>query len=255
MKFVLVIAGSDSSGGAGVQADIRTVSSLGAHALTAITAVTAQSSQEITSVHRIPSRFISRQIETILGDLTPHAVKVGMLYSEEAILEIAGLIDKHKLNPVVVDPVMKSSTGADLLESDALLAMKEKLIPLASVVTPNLQEAGILSDMPVESVDDMIEAAKIIKGMGPDVVVTGGHLEGNCVDIVYDGKAINKINDKKIDSDNTHGSGCVFSSSLATYLAQGQELKTAVKMAHVFTKKAIKNGYSCGKGAGPVSPS
>ncbi|MFC1883555.1 bifunctional hydroxymethylpyrimidine kinase/phosphomethylpyrimidine kinase [Thermodesulfobacteriota bacterium] len=254
MKFVLVIAGSDSSGGAGVQADIKTISSLGAHALTAISAVTAQSSQEITSVHRIPARFISRQVETILKDVTPHAVKIGMLYSVEAVLEIAGLVDKHKLNPVVLDPVMESSSGRDLLESDALLAMKEKLIPLASVVTPNLHEAGILSNIPVGSVEDMIEAAKIINTMGPDVIVTGGHLEDRCIDVLFDGKEVNKIEGIKIDSPNTHGSGCVFASSLATFLAQGRKLETAAKMAHDFTKNAIKSGYSCGKGAGPVLP-
>jgi hydroxymethylpyrimidine kinase/phosphomethylpyrimidine kinase len=252
MKYILIIAGSDSSGGAGIQADIKTVTCLGAHALTAITAVTAQSSQKITSVHGIPARFISRQVETILEDVTPDAVKIGMIYSIDAILEVADLIAGHRIEQVVVDPVFKASTGKELVEHGALPAMKERLLPLAKAVTPNLYEAGLLSGIDVKSIDDMREAAKIIKGMGPDVVVTGGHLKKNCVDILYDGNAFSAFEGKRIDSPNTHGTGCVFSSSLATFLAFGQRMELAVKMAHNFTRRAILEGYSCGKGGGPA---
>ena len=254
MKYVLVIAGSDSSGGAGIQADLKTVTCLGAHALTAITAVTAQSSQRINSIHGIPAGFISRQVETILEDLTPDAVKIGMLYSADAVFEVADLISRHALKPVVIDPVLKASTGKELLGHEALSVLREKLFPLARAVTPNLNEAGLLSGIKVETIDHMIKAAEIIGRTGPDVIVTGGHLEGKCVDILYDGKDLDMFEGEKIDTPNTHGSGCIFSSALATFLAFGERMKTATKMAHDFTRRAIVEGYPCGKGAGPARP-
>ena len=252
MKYVLTIAGSDSSGGAGVQADLKTISYLGAHALTAITAVTAQSSRKINSIHAIPARFIFRQIETILEDLTPDAVKIGMLYTSGAVSAIIDILTAHRLEPVVIDPVLRASTGRELLEREAITAMKEKLFPLVKAVTPNIYEAGLLADMRVESVDQMMRAAEIINRMGPDVIVTGGHLEGKIVDILYNGKALTMFEGDRIDTYHTHGTGCIFSSSLATFLALGESMESATKMAHDFTRKAIMEGYPCGKGHGPA---
>ncbi len=252
MIHLLVIAGSDSSGGAGIQADVKTSASLGAHAMTAVTAVTAQNSLGITAVHEVPVGFISRQIETIIDDVMPQAVKIGMLYTAAAVREVARLIEKRKLKHVVVDPVFRASTGMELLDRDAIYVMKDVLFPLTGVVTPNLDEAGILAGKVVGDKEEMIEAAKTIKQFGPDVVITGGHLEGRCVDLVFDGNDIHQFWGSKIDTKHTHGSGCVFSTALAVSLAGGKSLVKATEIAHDFVRNAIINSYECGKGAGSV---
>lgn len=252
MIHILVIAGSDSCGGAGIQADVKTSARLGAHATTAVTAVTAQNSLGITGVHKVPVSFLSKQVETILDDLMPYAVKIGMLYTAAAVREVARLIKKHNLKLVVVDPVFRASTGRELLERNAISVMKEVLFPLADVVTPNLDEAGILADKKVEGTEGMVKAAKIIKKLGPDVVITGGHFEDRCVDLVFDGKDIHQFWGSKIHTQHTHGSGCVFSTALAVFLAEGKSLAKATEMAHDFVRNAIIDGYECGKGAGPV---
>jgi hydroxymethylpyrimidine/phosphomethylpyrimidine kinase len=254
MKYILVIAGSDSFGGAGIQADIKTITGLGAHALTVVTAVTAQNSVGVSAVHRVPARFISKQFETVTDDLAPHAVKIGMLYSSAAVKEVARLLKKHDLPNIVLDPVLKASTEDYLLETEAISVLKKALLPLARVVTPNLYEAGILAGRKVENTKDMAEAAKVIKAMGPDVVITGGHLKERCVDVVYDGKAVHQFRDSKIETRHTHGSGCVFSTALATFLAQEKDVIEATNLARHFTRRAIMQGYGCGHGAGPVYP-
>ena len=252
MKYILIIAGSDSFGGAGIQADIKTVTSLGAHALTVLTAVTAQNSLGVTAIHRVPAYFIKKQLETVIDDIAPHAVKIGMLYSEAAVREVARFVKKYRPPYVVVDPVLSASTGKVLLKSEALSLLKEILLPLSSVVTPNLYEAEILTGKKVEELKEMAEAARMIKAIGPDVVVTGGHLKGECVDLLYDGKDNHQFSDSRIFTKHTHGSGCVFSTALATFLAREKNVIKATKMAHDFTRRAIINGYSCGKGSGPV---
>ena len=254
MKFILAIAGSDSCGGAGVQSDVKTITSLGAHALTAITAVTAQNSLGITAIHRIPARFLSRQIESIMADVAPDATKIGMLGTEANIREVARLIRRHNLSPVVLDPVLRSSTGSNLLQSDAVTVLKSKLLPLVSVVTPNLEEAEVLTGLRVRNPGEMEEASRFIKAMGPDVVITGGHLKGDVVDLVYDGKEVHHIRGSRIGTAHTHGTGCVFSSAMATFLAMGDDVPQAARRAHEFTIGAIKEGYPCGQGAGPVNP-
>jgi hydroxymethylpyrimidine kinase/phosphomethylpyrimidine kinase len=254
MKFVLTIAGSDSCGGAGIQADIKTITSLGAHALTALTAVTAQNSLGIGAIHAIPAWFVSRQVESVLGDIRPHAVKIGMLATGANIREVARAITAHGISPTVVDPVLRSTTGRDLLEPEAISLLKGELLPLAGVVTPNLEEAGILAGQRVANLKEMEEAARIIKDLGPDVVITGGHLTGQCVDLFYDGRDLLPIAGSRIETGHTHGSGCVFSTALATFLAMDHPVGEAVKLAHDFTRRAIMNGYACGRGAGPVSP-
>jgi hydroxymethylpyrimidine/phosphomethylpyrimidine kinase len=254
MEYVLTIAGSDSCGGAGIQADIKTITANGCHALVAITAVTAQNSTGISSVHEIPFEMVSRQIETIAEDVIPGAVKTGMLSSGYIIKTVAGAINKYSLKNIVVDPVMKASTGRDLMEAMAIALIKELLFPLARVITPNIREAGMLAGIRVENLQEMEAAARILKKLGPDVVVTGGHLEGACIDVLYDGKEMHHFYGERIISENTHGTGCVFSSSLACSLAKGSSVKDAVQDAHNFTRRAIEKGYPCGKGPGVVRP-
>lgn len=255
MKYILVIAGSDSSGGAGIQADIKTVSFLGAHPLTAVTAITAQNSLGVKAVHQVPAHFIIRQLDTVWEDVIPDAVKVGMLYSAAAVLDVARWLQGHRLVPVVVDPLLQSSTGDLLLEPEAVSTMIEVLLPLSHTVTPNLEEASILAGIPVASPDDMAAAAKAIQAKGPgSVIVTGGHLAETCEDVLYDGRRIHRFSGPKIPTPHTHGSGCVFSTALATFLANGETIVDASKSAHDFCRQAIESGYSCGQGSGSVGP-
>lgn len=254
MRFVLTIAGSDACGGAGIQADIKTITSLGAHALTAITAVTAQNSLGITAVHRIPARFLSRQIDSIVTDVTPDASKIGMLAAGANIREVTRSIKRHHLSRVVLDPVLKATTGGNLLEPEAVELMKKRLFPLVHVVTPNLSEAETLTGERVRNRHEMETACRMIKALGPDVVLTGGHLDGDPLDLVYDGKEMVPIQGARIDTGHTHGTGCVFSTALAVFLAMGCDVPKSAKNAHDFTRRAIDKGYPCGRGAGPVNP-
>jgi hydroxymethylpyrimidine kinase/phosphomethylpyrimidine kinase len=254
MIYILTIAGSDSSGGAGIQADIKAITSLGAHAMTAITAVTAQNSMGIAETHPVPAKIISSQIERVLQDVFPGAVKTGMLHTARCIREIAWAIKTYKLEKVVVDPVMRASAGGQLLQASGVRLLKELLLPLAMVVTPNLYEAGILTGKRIRTPQEMEGAAEEINGLGPNVVITGGHLEGDCVDILYDGKHMHYFRGDRIETANTHGSGCVFSASLATFVAMDHSLPEATRLAHDFTRKAIEKSYSFGSGAGVVRP-
>lgn len=254
MKWVLAIAGSDSGGGAGIQADIRTISSLGAHALTAITALTAQNSRNVAAIQKVPAKFVSMQIETILADIYPDAVKIGMLFTASCVREVARILKRHSLPKTVLDPVLRASTGKALLESQALVFLKRLLLPRVLVVTPNLREASVLSGRRVTTLREMQEAARVIHDMGPYVVVTGGHLRGTCVDVLYDGKEMHRFEGERIATEHTHGSGCIFSTALATFLASGEGLLKAVEQAHGFARKAIERGYAAGKGAGAVRP-
>ena len=254
MKWVLAIAGSDSGGGAGIQADIRTISALGAHALTAVTALTAQNSRNVAAIQKVPAKFVSRQIETILADIYPDAVKIGMLYTASCVREVARMLNRHPLPKTVLDPVLKASTGKALLEPEALVPLKRLLLPRVLVVTPNLSEASVLSGRRVTTLKEMQEAARVIHDMGPYVVVTGGHLRRACVDVLYDGKGMHLFRGERIVTEHTHGSGCVFSTALAAFLAFGHDLGTAVEHAHGFARNAIRGGYATGKGPGAVRP-
>lgn len=252
--YILTIGGSDSSGGAGIQADMKTITSLGAHALTAVTAITVQNSLGIVKTHDVPEKIVSLQIKTIIEDQFPDAVKTGMLHRGSTIRKVSWAIKKNRLKRVVVDPVIRASAGGQLLEGSAVTLLKDLLLPLAMVITPNLDEAGMLTGKRVENLNQMEEAARKLKDLGPDVVVTGGHLEGNCIDLLYDGKDMHYFQDPKIETANTHGSGCVFSTSLATFLAMDHDLIEATRLAHDFTRHAIEKSYSCGRGAGVVHP-
>jgi len=254
LKTILVIAGSDSFGGAGIQADIKTAARLDVHAFTALTAITAQNSTGIRAVYQIPPGFIAEQIETIIADIVPDAVKIGMLHSAAAIKTVARLLRRYRLDNIVVDPLLKASTGRPLLQTEAITALKNELFPLARVITPNLQETAVITGQKVDSPGEMLECAKAVKSMGPNVVITGGHLEKVCVDILYDGKVFYRFSDLKIETEHTHGSGCVFSTALAALLAKGNDLVRATELAHEFARQAVLKGYACGHGAGPVRP-
>jgi hydroxymethylpyrimidine kinase/phosphomethylpyrimidine kinase len=254
MKCVLSIAGSDSGGGAGIQADIKTITSLGAHALTVLTALTAQNSLGVSAIHPVPSGFIARQIKAVVEDRPPDSVKVGMVFTAAAVKAVSRMIAKYKLSPVVVDPVLRASTGRLLLEPDAIRVLRERLLPLATVVTPNLDEAELLTGRRVRTLKEMERAALEIFGMGPQVVIKGGHLKRESSDVFFDGKDVTVFPGKKIASQSTHGTGCVFSSAVATLLALGENLNEAVESAHELVRRAIRGGYSIGGGAGAVAP-
>jgi hydroxymethylpyrimidine kinase/phosphomethylpyrimidine kinase len=254
MICILSIAGSDSCGGAGIQADVKTISSLGAHAVTALTAVTAQNSLGVSAIHKIPADFISTQIETLCEDRSPRAVKIGMLHTGTAIKAVARSLERFALSNVVLDPVFVSSSGQALLEPDAVPLVKDRLLPLVDVITPNMSEAETLSGRPVRSLEEMSAVCPALKELGPDVVVTGGHLEEACVDVFYSGGTPHLFSDSRIRSSNTHGTGCVFSSALATFMGLGRPLIDAVREAHDFTRKAILAGYAFGSGGGAVRP-
>jgi hydroxymethylpyrimidine/phosphomethylpyrimidine kinase len=177
-----------------------------------------------------------------------------MLLTVAAVKEVARVIKKYGMPRLVVDPVLKASTGHTLLGAEAIPLLKKTLLPLASVVTPNLDEAEILTGKKVRNLNEMEEASKAIKGLGPDVVVTGGHLKGECVDLLYDGRDIHHFSGSRIRTEHTHGSGCVFSTALATFLALEDDVRRATELAHEFTRRAIERGYPCGKGAGAVCP-
>ncbi len=252
MKFILAIAGSDSCGGAGIQADIKTITSLRGHALTVLTAITAQSSLGVTAIHKVPAPFVSLQLEAVIHEVAPHALKIGMVYGRATVREVARFIEKHPLPHVVLDPLVRATTGRELLLPKAIVSLKKVLLPLATVVTPNTYEAGILAEMKVENLQHMTRAAEVLKAKGPDVVITGGHLQGECVDLLYDGKDFYEFRGSRIDTKHTHGSGCVFSTALATFLAEEKDVVKATEKAHDFTRRAIIEGYACGLGSGPV---
>ena len=254
MKCVLSIAGSDSGGGAGVQADIKTITSLGAHALTVITALTAQNSLGVSAIHPVPPGFIARQIKAVVEDRPPDSVKVGMVFTAAAVKAVSRMLAGYRLSPVVVDPVLRASTGRLLLEPDAIRVLKERLLPLATVVTPNLHEAELLTGKRVRTLKEMERAAFEIFRMGPRVVIKGGHLKRESSDLFFDGKDVTIFSGKKIASTSTHGTGCVFSSAQASFLALGEDLKEATKSAHDLVRKAIRGGYSIGRGRGAVAP-
>ena len=250
---VLIIAGSDSSGGAGIQADLKTISALGAFAMTAITALTAQNTTGVYGVVEIEPRFVVQQIEVCASDIGCDAVKTGMLANAEIIDAVAGAI--RGLGPLVVDPVMIAKSGAQLLARDAIAALKTKLLPLATVVTPNLHEAGALTGREVKTLEQMREAAQAIRDLGPqNVVVKGGHLEGTAADPLYDGRSFTEFRSKRIETKNTHGTGCIFASAIAAGLAHQKSVEDSVAAAKDFITAAIRASLAIGKGHGPANP-
>lgn len=254
MITILTIAGSDSSGGAGIQADIKTIHRLGAHALCAVTAVTAQGSRGLSSVHPIPPGEISKQIEEAVADAFPRAVKIGMLKSPGAVEAVASLVERCRFVNVVLDPVMRATAGGRLLDADALEPFLKELVPRVDVLTPNLEEASLLSGRPADTLEEAEEAARVLKGLGPDVVVTGGHFPGRCVDLLCDIRGVHPFPGGRLETTSTHGSGCVFSAALAASLGMGMDLHGAVARAGETTREALRLGYTLGSAAGVVNP-
>ncbi len=255
MNKILTIAASDSGGGAGIQADIKTITVLGGYAMSAVTALTAQNTTAVEAVHPVPGSFVGLQIDTVLKDLGADAAKTGMLVNAEIISAAAQSLKKHGLSRIVVDPVLQSTTGSELLDPAALGALKEKLLPICLLVTPNLDEAAALTGTRVDTTEKMKAAAGKIHQMGAqNVLIKGGHLEGDCVDLFYDGNDFTEIKAPRIDTKNTHGTGCTFSAAIATELAAGRPVLAAVRRAKDFITTAIRFGLPMGRGAGPVNP-
>src|SRR5271165_4076302 len=252
---VLIIAGSDSGGGAGIQADLKTVSALGAFGMTAITALTAQNTTGVFGILEVEPRFVVKQIEACLSDIGCDAIKTGMLASTAIIEAVAATISDYKSVPLVLDPVMIAKGGVPLLKPESIAALKAQLLPLATVVTPNLQEAGALTGREVKTLAQMKEAARAIRDLGPaNVVVKGGHLEDVAADLLYDGHEFTEFHAERIDAKDTHGTGCVFASAIAANLAQKKTVLESVTAAKTFITAAIRSGLRIGKGYGPANP-
>lgn len=255
MKRILTIAGSDSGGGAGIQADLKTITLLGGYGMTVLTALTAQNTVGVQAIHEISAEFVEKQIDSVLSDIGADAIKTGMLANREVIEAVSRKIKHYKVRRVVVDPVMVSTTGTPLFRKDGQDAFVRSLIPLARVITPNLMEASALTGLKVNSLGSMKEAAQRIYKLGAShVVVKGGHLKGMPADLLYDGKNYTVLKGPRIESKSIHGTGCIFASAIATLLARGDGVEEAVRKAKVFVTMAIQSGLSLGRGTGPVHP-
>jgi hydroxymethylpyrimidine/phosphomethylpyrimidine kinase len=254
LKKALTIAGSDSGGGAGIQADIKTFSALGIYATSVITAVTVQNTLGVHAVQIIDAELVGQQIEAVLSDISADAVKIGMLGSAANIRVVAAILPKYGIKNIILDPVLASSSGFPLLPEDAVNLLKEKLFPVADLVTPNLPEAGILTGLSVKNPEDMVLAASTIHQMGPRfVLVKGGHLVGKATDLFYDGANFHFLEEERIATINTHGTGCTLSSAITAYLAQGLDPLSAVRKAKEYLTLALKNSFSIGHGKSPVN--
>lgn len=250
MKSALTIAGSDPTGGAGLQADLKVFGAFNVYGLSVPAALTAQNTSGVEMISPVEKNFFSRQLDVLLSDVTPDAVKTGMLYSTGIVQEVAEKIKEYGLKNLVIDPVTVSSTGKGLVENSALDMIKEVLFPLSEVITPNIYEASVLTGMSIETEGEIEEAAIELKKMGTEaVVITGGHLEGLAVDLYYDGSAFHKIEALKMPGEY-HGTGCVFSAAIAASLATGHSPLESVRKAKGFVTSAIRNALHLGKGMG-----
>ncbi|ALA57518.1 bifunctional hydroxymethylpyrimidine kinase/phosphomethylpyrimidine kinase [Nitrospira moscoviensis] len=254
LKQVLTIAGSDSGGGAGIQADIKALSANGVFAMSAITAITAQNTEEVTEVFELPLRIVAAQIDAIFDDFDVAAVKTGMLSSAAVVELVAKRLGSQHVTKLVVDPVMISKSGHALLQPDAVEAVKMHLIPLALLVTPNVHEAQQLSGVEIHSLPDARRAAKAIHALGcRHVVIKGGHLASDrATDLLYDGRFFNVLKGEFIDSPHTHGTGCTFASAVAAHLARERPVLDAVQAAKAYVTEAIRHGLAIGHGHGPT---
>ena len=251
----MTIAGSDSSAGAGIQADLKTFAALGVYGTCAITAITAQNTKGVTGITEVSPEMVAAQIDAIVSDIRPDAVKTGMLASAAIIEVVAAGIRKHSLTKVVVDPVMVAKSGDTLLQQDAVGALRLLLLPLATVVTPNLPEAETLVGRPLKGDEDLREAAReLVAGGARAVVIKGGHRpdRAQAVDLFYDGKSFHEFAAPWVETTSTHGTGCTFSSAIAAFLARGYEPKEAVQEAKAYLTEALKHAYPIGGGHGPV---
>lgn len=253
MKTALTIAGSDCSGGAGIQADLKTMTMNGVYAMSAITALTAQNTTGVAAIHEVPADFLGKQIDMIFDDIRPDAVKIGMVSSAALIGVIAEKIAFYRAENVVVDPVMVSTSGSKLMADDAVTILKEKLMPLSSLVTPNIPEAQVISDMTITNKTEMEKAAeKIGSEQHCAVLLKGGHSVSDADDLLWEEGKITWFKGKRIDNPNTHGTGCTLSSAIASNLAKGFSLSESVSRAKDYISGALAAMLDLGKGSGPM---
>jgi len=252
---ILIIAGSDSSGGAGIQADIKTVTALGSYAMTAITAVTSQNTTGVSSIIPIPAREISSQIEFTSKDIRPDAIKIGMLHSPAVINSVIKSLNKIKIKKIILDPVMVAKGGAKLIDKKSIQILKSRLIKKVSLITPNIPEAEILSNIKILTIKDMIFAANKLLSLGAkNVLIKGGHLHSKFVtDVLVNKNEIAKFHSKRFNTKNTHGTGCTLSSAIATFYSCGKTLKKSCEMAINYVNHSISSGPNFGKGHGPIN--
>ena len=254
MRTALTIAGSDSSGGAGIQADIKTMTANGVYAMSAITALTAQNTTGVTGIMEVSPAFLAEQLDAVFTDIFPDAVKTGMVSSSGLIRTIAEKLKQYGARNLVIDPVMVATSGARLISEEAIETLKTELLPLATVITPNIPEGEVLSGMTIQSEDDMVTAAKKIYELyGPAVLLKGGHSLNDANDLLYDGDKAAWFYGKRIDNPNTHGTGCTLSSAIASNLAKGYDLEKAVKAAKNYISGALADGLDLGQGSGPMN--
>ena len=252
---VLIIAGSDSSGGAGIQADIKTVTSLGCYAMTAITAVTAQNTTGVKLIIPIEPKNVSSQIEFTARDIKPNSIKIGMLHSKEVIAAVIQSLKKIDIKKIVLDPVMVAKGGTKLINNEAIDEIKKKLMKKILLITPNIPEAELLTNTKINSLNDMIKAGQLLISLGAkNVLVKGGHLKSNEInDILLNKKIIKIFKNKKYKSKNTHGTGCTLSSAIATNLSCGKDLIKSCEQGIKYVNEAIKSNLNYGKGNGPIN--
>ena len=254
MNTCLTIAGSDSSGGAGIQADIKTMTANGVYAMSAVTALTAQNTTGVTNIMEVTPDFLSDQIDAIFTDIFPDAVKTGMVSSTELIEVISDKLKEYDAKNIVVDPVMVATSGAKLISDDAIETLKKRLLPIATVITPNIPEAEVLSGLEIKSEEDMIAAAKAIyEAFGCAVLCKGGHQINDANDLLYRVGDFVWFKGRRIDNPNTHGTGCTLSSAIASNLAKGNDLDTSVKNAKDYISGALAAMLDLGKGSGPMN--
>ncbi len=252
---ILIIAGSDSSGGAGIQADIKTVTALGGYAMTAVTAVTVQNTKGVSAVIPIKPKEIGKQILFSCKDIRPNAIKIGMLHSSQVIVSVANALKKVKTSKIVLDPVMVAKGGARLINKSAIKTLKDQLIKKAYLITPNIPEAEVLTKIKIKNLEDMIHAANILIKFGVrNVLLKGGHRESKYMeDILLNRKEIKIFKNKKIKTKNTHGTGCTLSSAIATFLSCGKPLKKSCELGIKYVNQAIGTSPNYGKGHGPIN--
>jgi hydroxymethylpyrimidine/phosphomethylpyrimidine kinase len=253
MKQVLTIAGSDCSGGAGIQADLKTFAAHGVYGMSVIVSVVAENTQRVIGAQTVSPTLIADQLQAVFEDIQVDAVKIGMLPSKSAMETVARELKERKPRNIVLDPVMIAKNGFALMDSTLAQSLADLVLPYADMVTPNIPEAEVLADMRIDSIEDMQEAARRIHGFGPSyVLVKGGHRSDAAADLLYDGNKMLWFTAKRIDTKNTHGTGCTFSSAIAANLALGKPIEKAVEDAKVYVTMAIEHALSIGKGCGPT---
>lgn len=253
MHAILSIAGSDSSGGAGIQADLKTITCLGEYGMTVITALTAQNTMGVEAVDNVSTEMVKAQLDAVFGDIRPEAVKLGMIAVPDIMEAVCEKLVEFQAENIVVDPVMVATSGSRLMEDRTVRMLKERLIPLADIITPNLSEAEVLSGVQIAVKEDMLKAAEEIASYyNGAVLIKGGHLKGDAEDLLYQNGEVLWISGKRIDNSNTHGTGCTLSSAIAVFLAKGYSVEDSVRRAKEYVSGAIAAGLNLGKGQGPL---